>query len=69
MVNFTYSLVIIYLTYKIKKKIIVNSMKEYIEDRLFFSDDDLIKMFCVEYRNINPKEAKRALKTIRKGNK
>ena len=68
-VNFIYTLVIMYLTHKIKKKMIVNSMKAYIEGRTFSCEADLIKMFCVEYRDVNPKEAQKALRTIRKGNK
>ena len=66
-VNFVYTFVISFLTHNIRKKMLINTMNIFLKnERKFANDDELIKAFCKEYRDIDSKEAKRTLKNIRK---
>lgn len=64
-VNAIYTFWISILSCKIKKKMLINSMKVFLEkDRSFSNNEELIKAFCKEYRDADFREAKRVLKKL-----
>ena len=66
--NGVYTIVVLMLLRRKRKHIIIDLLSNFFqnhENRKFEKDDELIKCFCLEYRNCKPKEVIRALKVLR----
>ena len=66
-VNFIYTVTVLSLCYKVRKRKLVNTMREFLKNNMFvLSDEELVKQFCREYRQINIKEARKAYNSVKK---
>ena len=66
-VNYIYTFVIAVLSRKIRRRILINTMKDFLENNEEFSSDEkLVKQFCREYRQVDIKEAKWAFNNVKK---
>ena len=66
-VNFIYTDIVLSLCYKLRKRKLVNTMNDFLENNmLILSDEELVKQFCREYRQVNIKEAKRAYNKVKR---